>query len=78
MSGVRGLEEREEILSSSLNIYHLLGVEIKEDLGSLTSRAGWILMREDGGISKPIVRAKGRLGDGLEASATILDCYNRM
>ena len=72
MSRVRELEEGEEILSNSSKLYHFLGVAIKEDLGSLSSRAGWILRREDGGTSKPIVTAKGRLRDGLDTSSTTL------
>lgn len=42
MSRVRELEGGEEILSNSFKLYHFLGVAIKEDLGSLSSRAGWI------------------------------------
>ena len=71
MSRVRELEGGEEILSHSFNLYHLLGVTVKEDLGSLSSRAGWILRREDGGTSKPTVTAKGRLRDGLDTSSTL-------
>lgn len=71
MSRVRELEGGEEILPDSFNLYHFIGVAIKEDLGSLSSRAGWILRREDGGTSKPIVTAKIRLRDGLDTSAIL-------
>lgn len=39
---------REEVTSNSWNAYHFLGMEIKEDLGSLASKTEWILrgMRE--------------------------------
>ena len=71
MSRVREQEGVEEILSNSFNLYQLLGVAIKEDLGSLSSRAGWSLRREDGGTSKPIVTAKGRLRDRLDTSSIL-------
>lgn len=45
LNGVRGQEEGKEIISNSLNTHHFLGVVIKEALGSVLSRAGWILRR---------------------------------
>lgn len=64
LNGVRGQEEGKEIISNLLNTYHFLGVVIKEALGSLLSRAGWILRRGMEDKQTCVGRLRADLGMG--------------
>ena len=70
MSRVRELEGGEEI--KFFQALPLSRCGDKRGLRISVFKAGWILRREDGGTSKPIVTAKGRLRDGLDTSSTTL------